>query len=131
MKQLKFKDANNKSLIEGIDHILGMEPPAKVSYALSTALKTIMREVESFNKEHYKLILKYCVLNKDGTPKVGKDKNVPFKTKEDGDAFVKEMQGLEDVEFECYTVKLSDLNEVQKLKGTIVSSLLPIINDES
>lgn len=71
---------------------------------------------------------KYCQLDEKGDVKSQDDK-VVFKSSEDVGNFTKEVNDLLDVDFECESIKLSEIENVKDLKGLFVAGVMPLIEE--
>lgn len=127
MKKIKLSEASSKLFIESMQNVLELNIPAKLSYGLTKAMNNINSELKEFEVSRQKALKKYCELDEKGEVVSLEDKQAKFKSDADKDLFLKEIKDLEDVEFECYGIKLDDLEAIKDLKGIYVTGLFPII----
>lgn len=127
MKKIKLSEASSKLFMESMQNVLELNIPAKLSYGLTKAMNNINSELKSFEASRQKSLKKYCELDENGEVVSLEDKQAKFKSDSDKDLFLKEIKDLEDVEFECYGIKLDDLEAIKDLKGIYVTGLFPII----
>lgn len=127
---MKFKLAELKSTMEGLQELLEKEIPSKPSYWLGKCLNKIMAEMKDFEDARMRLINKWAVTDiETGKPVINKETNRYEITNEP--EFEKEFTLLaeEEIEVDINPIKLEALGDKFSVKPLILLKLGKIIEE--
>lgn len=120
-KKLKLSVIVNPDFAWAISNIINAQVPAKAAYWLSKLFKKVQSHEKLYQKTRHEAMKKYTEMdgqNPDGTEKIKlNEKNeAVFKSPEDKEKFVKEIEELMEQEVEVPTVHFSLFGDDTKLE---------------
>lgn len=120
-KKVPLRTIVNPDFAWAISNIINAEVPAKAAYWLSRLFKKVQSHEKEFNQARMTALKKYAELdgkNPDGTDNIKRTEKgeAVFKSKEDQDQFVKEIEELLNEEVEVFAIPFAVFGDDTKLE---------------
>ena len=129
MAKVKLKEVIGGNFILALNKLSEQPVTATAAHALAKIHKRAVEEATEYEEARQKALKKYAVTKEDGTLDAEEDGQIKFKTDDDKESAVKEIEELLEQEIDLPQLKLSSIGDL-KVDVGVIATLDKVISED-